>query len=264
MRVGSAAVQQTILAFAFFLASTLPSTAQEVTDIHSFRYQDAYPVYGALIQGRDGYLYGTTIGARTPYGSAFRIAPSGIGGELYDFESTTVSRPYGGLTLATDGNFYGTTAFGGLANGGTLFKITPSGQLTVLHEFLGGDDGFQPLAPPFEVPDGNLYGVTYGALNRRCVNSACGSGAWDQRQPGVWLAPALPGGETWGAQAGDEAAAGTVSESLPAPLPVEPSSADFAKPQPGTIHIELRQAQVCIEGNADPGLVRGLLECLRA
>src|SRR5438445_12220131 len=55
-----------------------------------------------------------------------------------------------------------------------------------------------------------------------------------------------------------------VSESLPTPLPVERSSADFTKPQPGTIHIELRQAQVRIEGNADPALVRMLLECLRA
>ena len=53
-----------------------------------------------------------------------------------------------------------------------------------------------------------------------------------------------------------------VSESLPAPLPVR-GSADFSKPQPGTIHIELRQAQVRIEGSADPALVRVLLECLR-
>jgi transposase len=55
-----------------------------------------------------------------------------------------------------------------------------------------------------------------------------------------------------------------VSESLPAPLPMERSTADFPKVQPGTIHIELRQAQVRIEGNADPALVRVLLECLRA
>lgn len=54
-----------------------------------------------------------------------------------------------------------------------------------------------------------------------------------------------------------------VSESLPTPLPVERSSADFTKPQPGTIHIELRQAQVRIEGSADAVLVRVLLECLR-
>jgi len=53
-----------------------------------------------------------------------------------------------------------------------------------------------------------------------------------------------------------------VNERLPAPGPVERSSADF--PKAGTIHIELRQAQVRIEGSADPALVRVLLECLRA
>ena len=53
-----------------------------------------------------------------------------------------------------------------------------------------------------------------------------------------------------------------VSENLRAPLPVR-GSADFSKPQPGTIHIELRQAQVRIEGSADAALVRVLLECLR-
>jgi transposase len=53
-----------------------------------------------------------------------------------------------------------------------------------------------------------------------------------------------------------------VSESVPAALPMERSSIDFAKLQPGTIHIELRQAKVRIEGSADPALVRVLLECL--
>ena len=53
-----------------------------------------------------------------------------------------------------------------------------------------------------------------------------------------------------------------VSESLPVPLP-ECGSVDFPRPQPGTIHIELKQAQVRIEGSADAALVRGLLECLR-
>jgi transposase len=53
-----------------------------------------------------------------------------------------------------------------------------------------------------------------------------------------------------------------VSESVPAPLPVR-GSADLPKPQTGTIHIELRQAQVRIEGSADAVLVRVLLECLR-
>lgn len=55
-----------------------------------------------------------------------------------------------------------------------------------------------------------------------------------------------------------------VSESLPAPVSVERGGGDFLKPQSSTIHIELRHAEVRIEGNADPGLVRVLLECLRA
>jgi transposase len=54
-----------------------------------------------------------------------------------------------------------------------------------------------------------------------------------------------------------------VSESVLAPLPMERSSVVGAKLQPSAIHIELRQAQVRIEG-ADPELVRVLLECLRA
>jgi transposase len=53
-----------------------------------------------------------------------------------------------------------------------------------------------------------------------------------------------------------------VSES--SPVVEEHPVADFAKAQAGTIHIELRQAKVRIEGNADSALVRVLLECLRA
>jgi transposase len=55
-----------------------------------------------------------------------------------------------------------------------------------------------------------------------------------------------------------------VSEGKSAPIVVEHQVTDSSQPQSGTIHIELRQAQVRIEGNADPALVRVLLECLRA
>jgi transposase len=55
-----------------------------------------------------------------------------------------------------------------------------------------------------------------------------------------------------------------VSESKSALVVVEPDPANFRQRQPGTIHIELRQAKVRIEGSADPGLVRVLLEFLRA
>ncbi len=55
-----------------------------------------------------------------------------------------------------------------------------------------------------------------------------------------------------------------VSESQAAPVIVEHRVADCSQSQAGTIHIELRQAKVRIEGSADPALVRVLLECLRA
>lgn len=55
-----------------------------------------------------------------------------------------------------------------------------------------------------------------------------------------------------------------VSESKSAPVVVEQRVTGLSQPQPGTIHIELRQAQMRIEGNADPALVRVVLECLQA
>ncbi len=55
-----------------------------------------------------------------------------------------------------------------------------------------------------------------------------------------------------------------VSDGVSAPVVVEHRSADVGVASPSTIHIKFRQAQVRIEGNADPALVRVLLECLRA
>jgi len=44
---------------------------------------------------------------------------------------------------------------------GNIFKITPSGNLTVLYSFTGGSDGGNPYAPPVEGTDGNFYGTTW-------------------------------------------------------------------------------------------------------
>ena len=68
-------------------------------------------------------------------------------------------QPYVGLVKGTDGNFYGTTEFGGANNKGTVFKITPSGILTILHSFTGSD-GQDPTAGLIQASDGNFYGTT--------------------------------------------------------------------------------------------------------
>jgi uncharacterized repeat protein (TIGR03803 family) len=119
----------------------------------------------------DGNFYGTTAegGINNGYGTVFKITPTGVYTRLHSFCSkpgcTDGWEPDGGVLLATDGNFYGTTILGG-ANGGsygTLYKMTPNGQLTVLHSFCASancDDGEQPDGGLIQGTDGNLYGTT--------------------------------------------------------------------------------------------------------
>ena len=84
---------------------------------------------------------------------------------LYDFGANP-KNPRAGLVQCGDGNFYGTTAFGG-TNGenGTIFRITPSGSLAQLFSF-NGTNGSHPLAGLIQGSDGNLYGTTaFGGSN---------------------------------------------------------------------------------------------------
>jgi uncharacterized repeat protein (TIGR03803 family) len=69
-----------------------------------------------LTQGRDGNLYGTT---QDNLGTIFKITPQGALTTLYTFNSPEVGdRPAAALLLSSDGNFYGTTASGGMNNFG--------------------------------------------------------------------------------------------------------------------------------------------------
>jgi len=126
----------------------------------------ATPVDTPLIQGIDGNLYGTTLGGGTnDAGTVFKMTPAGALTTLYSFCSlpncADGALPYGGLVLANDGNFYGTTSQGGAANGisGTVFGITPAGSLTTIHSF-DGSDGANANAPLIQGADGALYGLT--------------------------------------------------------------------------------------------------------
>jgi uncharacterized repeat protein (TIGR03803 family) len=152
-----------------------------LTTLHNFCSGGAACVdgdapYAGLVQAADGNFYGTTLSGGTyGAGTVFKITPSGTLTTLYSFCSESpCTGGFGlvaGLVQATDGNFYGTTAFGGSNGSGTVFKITPSGTLTTLHNFCSGGaacvDGDAPYAGLVQATDGNFYGTTVvgGALN---------------------------------------------------------------------------------------------------
>jgi uncharacterized repeat protein (TIGR03803 family) len=120
----------------------------------------------ALVQGADGNLYGTTnAGGVANRGTVYRMTPSGAVTVLHHFAGGTAdgANPQASLIQWTDRNFYGTTDTGGVANLGTVFRMTAAGDVTVLHAFAGGaGDGAHPQAALIAADDGNFYGTTAG------------------------------------------------------------------------------------------------------
>jgi uncharacterized repeat protein (TIGR03803 family) len=105
-------------------------------------------------------------------GSAARLAPTGKYEVLYAFGGSDGSFPYAGL-LAENGALYGTTEYGGNANDGTVFSVSPQGSERVLHSFSGGaSDGSEPDAG-LVYRDGTFYGTakTAGAFDSGVVFS---------------------------------------------------------------------------------------------
>src|SRR5208337_3343876 len=145
--------------------------AGQLTTLHSFAggaTDGAYPIAGLVQVG--GNFYGTTqFGGANGAGTVFQITPAGQLTTLYSFCSqagcTDGAGPYAGLVQATNGNLYGTTFVGGANSVGTVYEITPAGQLTTLYSFCsqpGCSDGLHPRAGLALASDGNLYGTTEG------------------------------------------------------------------------------------------------------
>ena len=142
--------------------------AGAVTVLHTFDSTDGIHLspgtqVSALIQATDGNFYGTTNGGGAACcGTVFRVTPAGVLTVLHSFAAgTTDGNGANGIMQAADGNFYGTTALGGSANIGTLYRLTPAGGFTLLHSFTGGTlDGDSPSSTLIQATDGNLFGMT--------------------------------------------------------------------------------------------------------
>lgn len=112
------------------------------------------------------YLYGTTyFGGAYREGTIFRVSTEGKEQIVHDFHAATANHdgayPMAGL-INVDGVLYGTATEGQgrYYNGGAVFKITTSGQETILYNFGDTrDGGLKPAAPLLAVGD-HLYGTT--------------------------------------------------------------------------------------------------------
>jgi uncharacterized repeat protein (TIGR03803 family) len=114
---------------------------------------------GIIAQGRDGNLYSTAPNALSSNGAAFSFTPSGTV-SLLATNFGANGAPRSGLTLGTDGNFYGTTFGCSSGTDGSIFNVTAAGgSPTIMYTFTGGTDGECPTAPPIQGNDGNFYGT---------------------------------------------------------------------------------------------------------
>ena len=139
-------------------------SAQVLTVLHSFNGNDGQLAESALVQGSDGNFYGTTaLGGDNHKGTVFKIDATGNLTTLHSFSGfpNDGANPIAGLIQGSDGNFYGTTALGGMFYQGTLFRITPAGAVTIVRSFSGLlGDGSVPMGGLVQTSDGSLFGTT--------------------------------------------------------------------------------------------------------
>jgi len=141
--------------------------------LHSFDNTDGEAPQAALIVAINGDLYGTagyggTNCAPVGCGTIFKITPSGTLTTIYSFCAQSGCPdgfyPYAPLTQVANGDFWGTTSQGGAYGGGTVFRVTPSENLTTVYSFCSQAacrDGTGPSAV-IQAANGDLYGTTRG------------------------------------------------------------------------------------------------------
>ncbi|RDC63661.1 choice-of-anchor tandem repeat GloVer-containing protein [Adhaeribacter pallidiroseus] len=141
-----------------------PAGSYEV--VHSLdNYADGSSPRGNLVKGRDGNFYGlTNVGGDYNTGTFFRVTSKGQFTKLHSFyQFDHGDLPTGSLVLGKDGNFYGMTARGGKNGFGTIFRFTPTGQISILKYMTDQyNDGANPHGSLIMDKQGNFYGLTSG------------------------------------------------------------------------------------------------------
>lgn len=140
--------------------------AGSLTTLITFTNTNGALPHAGLVEGADGDLYGTTSAGGANYGNSgtvFKITTNGVLTTLVSFDYwSNGGYPYAKVVQGSNGNFYGTTLYGGANLRGTVFKMTPTGNLTTLVAFNGDTNGAGPTAELVQGSDGNFYGTTAG------------------------------------------------------------------------------------------------------
>jgi uncharacterized repeat protein (TIGR03803 family) len=131
---------------------------------------DGYGPSGDLVFDRFGNIYGTTYnGGASNLGTVYQLTPtngSWTESILHSFSGPDGRQPASGVIIDNAGNLYGTTPYGGSANDGVVFELSPSGSgwtQTVLHVFINASmspDGSVPYAGLTPDGAGSFYGTT--------------------------------------------------------------------------------------------------------
>jgi uncharacterized repeat protein (TIGR03803 family) len=139
-----------------------------LTILHDFDCTEGANPSSPPTEGPNGNFYGTTyMGGAYNKGTIYEMTPSGTVTLLHSFGATSSDGwgPVNSLLLARNGNFYGETPYGGPGGGedgnGTIFKITPGGTFTNVHNF-NGSDGSDIIGGLLQGADGNFYGTAGG------------------------------------------------------------------------------------------------------
>ncbi|OGL20361.1 MAG: hypothetical protein A3F92_00145 [Candidatus Rokubacteria bacterium RIFCSPLOWO2_12_FULL_71_22] len=213
--------------------------AGNVTVLHFFSPSEAFHPAAGLVLGQDGVFRGTTEdgGLHPSFGAGvvFEIDGAGTYSIVHYFDNGGYVpeglAPRAGLLQTADGAFYGTASLGGLPVtspdvAGTVFRLDPAGNVTVLRTFTG-PDGRVPLAALFQGSDGKLYGSTF-------VGGANDLGVLFQVDP---AAPLPVASLTFDPGVIGEGQTSTGTVTLSSPAPVRGQVVDLSNTNPAAVSL---------------------------
>jgi uncharacterized repeat protein (TIGR03803 family) len=127
----------------------------------------------ALTMDKLGNFYGTTSQCGSAYeGTAWKVSKNGTETILHNFGGGSEGCfPLGGVVRDSHGNLSGSANSCGTSNHGTLWELSKSGSLTVLHDF-SGTDGANPSGSLLRDAKGGLYGTS------SCYFTTCYGTVW--------------------------------------------------------------------------------------